>query len=122
MSLQKRVSSFRFAIKGLADLFKTQPNARVHLAATVLVLGAGIYFHISRTEWAALALCVAMVVSMEAMNTAIEHVVDLVSPDFHPLAGRAKDVAAAAVLLAAMGAVAVGGIVFLPKILGVWGF
>lgn len=122
MSLQKRVSSFRFAIKGLADLFKTQPNARVHLVATVWVLGAGIYFHVSRTEWIALALCVAMVVSMEAMNTAIEHVVDLVSPDFHPLAGRAKDVAAAAVLLAAMGAVAVGGIVFLPKILGVWGF
>jgi len=68
-------------------------------------------------EWIVVVLCVAVVLSLEAMNTAIEHLTDLVSPGFHPLAGKTKDVAAAAVLLAAMGAVVVGLLIFLPKIL-----
>lgn len=61
-------------------------------------------------------LCIALVISLEALNTAIEHLTDLVSPDYHPLAGKAKDVAAAAVLIAAMGAAVAGGLIFLPKI------
>lgn len=62
------------------------------------------------------ALCIALVLSLEALNTAVEHLTDLVSPDYHPLAGKAKDVAAAAVLIAAMGAIVAGGLIFLPKI------
>ena len=116
MSLQKRVASFRYAFRGLGDLFKSQPNARIHLAAAVAVTLAGFYFQISRTEWIAVTLCIFGVLSLEAVNTAIEHLTDLVSPGFHPLAGKAKDVAAAAVLLAAIGAVAVAGIIFLPRI------
>ncbi|MFN0174291.1 MAG: diacylglycerol kinase family protein [Saprospiraceae bacterium] len=117
MSLKKRASSFRYAFQGLVDLFKSQANARIHGAAAAAVVLAGFYFQISRTEWIAVTLCILLVFSLEAMNTAIEYLTDLVSPDFHPLAGKAKDVAAAAVLLAALGAVLVGLLIFLPKVL-----
>jgi diacylglycerol kinase len=116
MSIQKRLASFRYAFRGLADLFKSQPNARIHLAATVVAVAAGFFFGVSLAEWAMLVLCIAMVLSLEAANTALEHLTDLVSPDFHPLAGRAKDVAAAAVLIAAIGAVLVGCFIFFPKV------
>lgn len=120
MSLQKRVASLRHALRGMADLFRSQPNARIHLVATVLVTAAGFYFQVSRTEWLALSLCIVLVMGLEAANTALEYLTDLVSPEYHPLAGKAKDAAAAAVLLAALGALVVGGLVFLPKIWMVW--
>lgn len=116
-----RIQSFRYALRGLADVIASQPNARIHLVAAAVVATAGFYFQISSGEWCAVLLCIALVISLEAANTAIEHLTDLVSPDFHPLAGKAKDAAAAAVLVAAMGAVAVGLVVFLPKIWEVFG-
>ncbi|MFN0034580.1 MAG: diacylglycerol kinase family protein [Saprospiraceae bacterium] len=115
MSLIKRAAGFRYAFQGLADLFKSQPNARIHLAAAALAVAAGFYFQISNMEWLAVVGCIVLVLSLEAMNTAIEHLTDLASPGFHPLAGKAKDVAAAAVLIAAFGSAVVGAIVFLPK-------
>ena len=117
MSLTKRLQSFGFAIKGLKILFQTQANARIHALAIVVVTALGFYFKIETSEWCSVVIAFAMVLSTEAMNTAIEFVVDLVSPQYHPLAGKAKDVAAAAVLIAAMGAVMIGAIIFLPKIL-----
>lgn len=117
MSLSHRIQSFRHALRGLADVVRSQPNARIHLVAAAAVVAAGFFFQISSGEWCAVLICTALVVSLEAANTALEHLTDLVSPDFHPLAGKAKDAAAAAVLVAAMGAVAVGLVVFLPKIL-----
>jgi diacylglycerol kinase len=115
--LQKRIKSFGYAFKGIASLFASQPNARIHAVVLSFVVAAGFYFKIDKTEWLAVVLIAALVLSAEAMNTAVEFVVDLVSPDYHPLAGKAKDVAAGAVLLAAFGAVVVGLIIFLPKIL-----
>jgi diacylglycerol kinase len=115
--LRKRIESFGYAFKGIATLFKTQINARIHAVVLTLVVLAGLYFNIERTEWLVITLVAALVLSAEAMNTAVEFVVDLVSPDYHPLAGKAKDVAAAAVLLAAFGAIIVGLIIFLPKVL-----
>ena len=112
--LQKRIESFGYAFKGIATLFTSQPNARIHATVLGLVILAGFYFQIERSEWLTIVLISALVLSAEAMNTAIEFVVDLVSPDYHPLAGKAKDVAAAAVLLAAFGAVIIGLIIFLP--------
>ena len=112
--LRQRVKSFGYAFKGLATLVKTQPHARLHLLATVLVTGLGIYLEISRADWIALVLAMALVWAMEAVNTGIEFLTDLASPDYHPLAGKAKDVAAAAVLLAAIGAAIVAGLVFCP--------
>lgn len=115
--LKKRLESFKYAFKGIALLFQNEPNARIHLIASILVIIAGFYFHVSTTEWCLLILCIGLVLSAEAVNTAIENLTDLVSPDFHPLAGKAKDVAAAAVLLIAMSTVVVGVLIFLPKIL-----
>lgn len=115
MSLHKRLQSFRYAFKGIADLFRTQANARIHLLLAVLVTAAGMYLGLSRMEWALIALCIGAVMAMEALNTAIEYLTDLVSPEYHPLAGKAKDAAAAAVLLTAFCAAIVGLIIFLPK-------
>lgn len=115
--LQKRIKSFSYAFKGIASLFASQPNARIHAVVLSCVVAAGFYFKVDKTEWLTIVLIATLVLSAEAMNTAVEFVVDLVSPDYHPLAGKAKDVAAAAVLLAAFGAVAIGLIIFLPKIL-----
>jgi diacylglycerol kinase len=115
--LRERIKSFSYALKGIVTLFSSQANARIHAVALVIAVSFGFYFKIDKTEWLAITLIAALVLSAEAMNTAVEFVVDLVSPDYHPLAGKAKDVAAAAVLLAAFGAVIVGLIIFLPRIL-----
>jgi diacylglycerol kinase len=117
MSVSKRLASFRYAIQGIRWLFASQPNARIHLAATVLVVTAGFFIGISRLEWLILTGCITLVICLEAVNTAIEFLTDLVSPQYHPLAGKVKDVAAAAVLMAAIGAVIAGGLIFLPKFL-----
>lgn len=115
MSISKRIKSFGFAIKGLGTLLSTQMNARIHLLAIVLVTMAGFLTHVSATEWCFLIFAFSSVMAAEAFNTAIEFIVDLVSPHYHPLAGKAKDVAAAAVLISAIGAAIIGGIIFLPK-------
>lgn len=108
--------SFYFAFKGIADLLSGRhPNAMVHLVAVVSVCIAGYFFKISTSEWLAVILCFIAVITLEAMNSAIEYVVDLASPEFHPLAKKAKDMAAGAVLLAAIGTVVIAAIIFLPK-------
>jgi diacylglycerol kinase (ATP) len=117
--LARRWRSVCFAWQGLQHLLATQANARIHLAATVLVLLAGGYCHISRLEWLALVGAIAWVWVAEALNTGIECVVDLASPELHPKAGQAKDVAAAAVLLASVAAVVVGVLIFGPKLMQV---
>lgn len=114
--LKKRLDSFRFAFVGIGWLFRSQFNARAHLAAAIGVVAAGFYFEISNMEWCLIALSISSVLAAEAFNTALEGLTDLVSPHHHPLAGRVKDVAAGAVLLTAIGAATVGAIVFLPKI------
>jgi len=116
MDFRRFLNSFRYAFQGLRLLFAGQPNARVHLLAAATAAAAGGYYRISANEWVAVVLCIGLVISMEAMNTALEHLTDRVSPEFHPLAGKAKDLAAAAVLIAAFVAVVVGGIIFIPKI------
>lgn len=116
--LRKRIQSFGYAFKGLADFFSGRhPHAMIHLLAVVLVSIAGFYFNISATDWCMLLLCFALVLSLEAMNSALEYVVDLVSPEHHPLAGKAKDMAAAAVLIAALITIIIAAIIFVPKIM-----
>jgi diacylglycerol kinase (ATP) len=116
MSLQRRIDSFRYAFQGVAELFRSQPNARIHLVVAALVVVAGRVLKISTTEWAVIVLCMALVLALEAVNTALEFLTDLVSPEHHPLAGKAKDVAAAAVLLAACGSVVVGLLILGPRL------
>jgi diacylglycerol kinase (ATP) len=115
--LEKRIKSFGYAIQGIRVMFATQVNAQIHLTAVLVVTAAGFWFHISRLEWCLLLLTFGGVLTAEAMNTALEFLTDLVSPDHHPLAGKAKDVAAGAVLLTAIAAIGVGILIFLPKII-----
>ncbi len=115
--VQRRVASFRFAIRGIRFLFASQVHAWVHLLASLVVIAAGFLLRATATEWCLLTLSIGLVWSAEAFNTAVEVVVDLASPQHHDLAGRAKDVAAGAVLLASMSAATVGLIVFGPKLL-----
>ena len=112
--LRRRVASFGHALRGVRAALASEVHLRFHAAATVAVVGLGFWLNVSRLEWAMLALAVASVWTAELLNTAIEALTDLVSPDYHQLAGRAKDVAAGAVLLAALGALVVGALVFGP--------
>ncbi len=115
--LKKQINSFRFAFKGIGRLVKTQTNAKIHLASLVIVVAAGLYFKIPVTEWCLVAFAISSVLAAEAFNTAIEDLTDLASPEHHPLAGHAKDLAAGAVLLTAIGAAIVGCLIFAPKFL-----
>ena len=115
--LSARLRSFGHAFRGLRVLLQTQQNARIHALATVLVAAAGALARLSALEWALIALAVVCVWAAEALNTAIEFLVDLASPGQHPLAAKAKDVAAGAVLIAAIGSLIVGILVFGPHVL-----
>lgn len=114
--LRGRFRSIGFALQGVEWLVRTQPNARIHTLATVLVVLAAWHAQVSRLEWALLLGAVGAVWTAEALNTAIEWAIDLVSPEHHPLAGKAKDVAAAGVLIASLAAVVTGCFVFYPYV------
>jgi diacylglycerol kinase (ATP) len=118
MKLTLKWSAFRCAFAGLVDLLRTQPHARWHLLASVGVVGLGLVLGLTRGEWLALVLAMGLVWVAEAVNTAIELACDAITLEQHPLIGRAKDLAAAAVLLAAFFAVVVGGLVFGPRLFG----
>ena len=102
-------------------LLRSQANARIHVVAAALVVAAGFFFGISRGEWCAVVGAMGWVLTAEGINTAIEAVVDLASPGMHPLAERAKDVAAGAVLLAAAAAAIIGLLVFGPYVFALFG-
>lgn len=116
--MKLRWNAFHCALAGLAYLIKTQTHARWHLLATLLVIGLGFIFSVNRWEWLALLLAMALVWVAEAINTAIELTCDAVSKEKHPLIGHGKDVAAGAVLVAAVFAVMVGAVVFWPHVVG----
>ena len=107
---------FMNAFRGLYVFGKTTRNLYIHIVIAIVVIFFGFYFHVSSFEWLALVFSIGFVIVSEALNTAIEIDIDLTSPEYHPFARDTKDVAAAAVLLSALTAVAIGLIVFLPKI------
>jgi diacylglycerol kinase (ATP) len=111
-----RIHSFRHAGRGLLFMLRTQHNAWIHAILTVLVVAFGLALAIQPHEWCYLVLAVASVWTAESFNTALEIIVDIASPEYRPAAGRAKDVAAGAVLLCALGAVGVGLLVFGPHV------
>ena len=115
--LKKRINSFKYAFRGIYAMFRSEPNARIHLVVMILVIIAGLYFEITPGQWLAVIICIGMVLAAEAFNTALEALTDLVSPEHHPLAGKVKDVAAAAVLITAITAIITGLFVFLPELL-----
>ena len=118
--LRRRAASFEHAVRGVAVALRSEVHLQFHAAATVAVLALGWWLGLQSTEWALVALAVGGVWTAELLNTAVEALTDLASPGYHPLAGKAKDVAAGAVLLAALAALAVGGLVFGPKLWACW--
>lgn len=118
--MKKRIISFSYALKGLKSVFLSEPNMKIHVGIAVLVVLMGLYFRISVYEWMACVLCIGLVFSSEMFNTAIETVVDLISPNVHPLAGKTKDIAAGAVLITAICSVIIGILIFLPKVLNLF--
>ena len=119
-SLRQRVRSFFYAGRGIRFMIASQHNAWIHALATGLVIIAGVYFGITRLEWGLIILAIIAVWTAEALNTAFEFLADASGTDFHPLVMKAKDIAAAAVLIAATGALAVGLIIFVPYIVALF--
>lgn len=115
--LADRLRSFAYACAGIRTLLSTQHNAWIHAMATVLVIAAGAYFRLAAADWLWLVLAISMVWTAEAFNTALELLADAVTREHQPLIGQAKDVAAGAVLLAALAALIIGVLVLGPHVL-----
>jgi diacylglycerol kinase len=115
--MKKRIKSFEYALNGLKIFFKTQPNAQIHLFASVFIIILGIIYKLENQEWLLIIFAIGIVFLAEAFNTAIEFLVNFVSPDFHKEAGKIKDLAAAGVLIAAITAAVIAILIFLPKII-----
>jgi len=116
-SFRKRLQSFVYAFKGIRYALGNEHNVWIHTLAACLVILAALYFNIERWEWCFLALSIGMVFCAELLNTSIEILIDLLHPEQHPKVGLLKDVAAGGVLCAAIGAAAVGLLIFGPRIL-----
>jgi diacylglycerol kinase (ATP) len=116
-SFSGRIRSVSHAINGIKIVLVTQHNAWIHLAATLLVIIAGVYFSLTAAEWVWLVVAIVLVWVAEALNTAFELLCDVASPEFHPMVKKSKDVAAGAVLISAVGSIIVAAIVFLPYLL-----
>ena len=116
------IKPFLYAIAGVVAAVKGERNMRIHVVAAVAAISLGAWLGLSLCEWAVIILCIALVMSLECLNTAVEAAVDLASPNIHPLAKKAKDCAAGAVLVAAIGAAIIGCIIFVPKLLALVAF
>jgi diacylglycerol kinase len=115
--LRRIVRSFGYAAEGIATMLRSQPNFWVHVAAAVAALALGVVLRLSPAEMALVVFTVALVMIVECVNTALETLCDLVSPEYHPLIKRAKDVSAAAVLIGAAASVLVALLLFGPRLL-----
>jgi len=116
MKSKNVLTSFKYAIKGIGSALKTERNLKIHFSITVLIIIGGFALNISAIEWVTCFLIIGLVIGSELINTAIEEVVNLVSPEINPIAGKAKDIAAGAVFFIAIIAIIVGAIIFGPKI------
>lgn len=117
MKNKKLINSFKYAFKGLGSAVKSERNMKIHFTMMMLVIIAGISFNIAIWEWITCFILFGLVIGMECVNTAIEIIVDMVSPKYNEAAGRAKDIAAGGVLACAIGAAVAGIFIFLPKVL-----
>ena len=116
-SIAARLKSFTFAFAGIAYMLRTQHNAWLHLVATIVVIAAGFAFNVGGNDWRWLVAAIVLVWTAETINTAFEHLCDVVSPEFHASVQKSKDIAAGAVLICVIGAVIIGLQVFVPYLL-----
>ena len=114
--LTGRFKSMGFALKGAIKLITTEHSVMVQFSIALLLIIAGFYFKISSTEWLVQTLAIGLVLSIEGLNTAVEKVADFIHPEFHERIGFIKDIAAGAVFFAAMTAIAIGCIIYIPKL------
>jgi diacylglycerol kinase (ATP) len=113
----KLIKSFGYALQGIYIATRGQLNIKIHFLAVICVTAAGMFFHITSYEWCLVVICYSIVLTAELLNSAIENLVDLVSPGYHPLAGKVKDIAAGAVLISAAAAAIVSLFIFLKYLL-----
>ena len=116
-SIKSRAASFRFAFKGIAVLFRNEPNAIIHLVAAGLVTCAGIILDINRFEWCLIAIVAGLVFIAEIFNTSIEYLGDAIDPEWNENIMKAKDLSAAGVFVAAIISAITGLIIFIPRII-----
>lgn len=114
--IQSRLRSFHYAFHGWRYVLRNERNSWIHAAFTVLVILLSAWLHLPTRDWAVLLLAIGMVWAAEFFNTAIENVVDLASPEAHPLAKASKDVSAAAVLIAALTSILIGLLILGPPL------
>jgi diacylglycerol kinase len=119
-SVTKTLRSFRYAWHGIYLVIRYENNSRVHLLASVVAVVAGVVLGLNPLEWALILMQIGLVWAAETFNTALEKLVDLVSPEYHPLAGKVKDIAAGAVLIVSLMSVAVGGIILGSRVYAWW--
>lgn len=118
--INKRIAAFGFAFKGIKFLIKHEAHARIHLVASVLVIAAGFFFQITKTEWIAVLLAISSVFAAEGFNSAIERLTNKIFNGIHPQAAAIKDLAAGAVLICAIVAAIIGLIIFVPYLILLW--
>ncbi|MFY0652012.1 MAG: diacylglycerol kinase family protein [Cyclobacteriaceae bacterium] len=116
ISINKNIKSYSHALRGLSFVFRTENNIIYHSAAAIISVICGLLFQISNTEWIVILLACGLVFMAEIFNTAIEKLLDFISPQYHSQVGLIKDVSAAAVLIISIAALLVGTIIFIPKI------
>ena len=115
--MKKLIKSFIYAFKGISFAFKTQLNFKIHCLAAVAAVILGFILGLNQNEWLWIIFSISLVIILELLNTSLEILVDLVSPEYHPKAGAIKDVAAAAVLIGAITAMIIGFYIFVPKLI-----
>lgn len=112
----KRILSFQYAFSGIIAALKKEPHLKFHFFAGLMVILAGLFFHLTKTEWFVVVLTIGLVISLELTNTAIEEVVDAFTQEHHPGAKFAKDVSSGAVLVAAITATVIAFMIYLPHL------
>jgi diacylglycerol kinase len=117
LNIMKLIRSFVYAWNGIRSCFASEPNFRIHAFLAIVALIFSILLNISAIEWIAVGFCIAFVITMEMLNTAIEKLCDVVHQDVHPGIKKVKDMAAGAVLVSAIFSMITGLIIFLPKII-----
>lgn len=116
-SLKSSLESFRFALNGLLLLLKNEHNSRIHILAAIIAIVMGIIMKLDHYEWSLLIIVIGSVFLTELLNSSIESLADLIDPEWNELIMKAKDYSAAAVLISAIVAIVVGGLIFIPKFL-----
>lgn len=116
--IKNRILSFKYAFWGIETLFRETPNAVIQLVAAIAAMLSGLFFHITNAEWLILILSIGGVLTMETINSALENLSDYASKkEMHPTIRKVKDLSAAAVLIMAIAALAIGLVIFLPRII-----